>query len=53
MRAIVCDKCKNVITDTIRYVSKLEMSTERDGKYSELHLCDDCVEKFNKWLRPE
>lgn len=53
MRAIICDKCKKVITDAIRYVSKLEMSTERDGKYAELHLCSDCVDEFDIWLKPE
>lgn len=50
MKAIVCDKCKKVITDSLERVSKLEFSNEDSGRFSERHLCDDCLKEFVKWI---
>lgn len=55
MKAIVCDKCKKVVTDeeALKKTTRLDMSTIRAGKYSEIHLCDDCDSKFYEWLEAE
>ena len=55
MKAIVCDKCKKVITDEqiIKDTLKLDLCTKYLGKYSEIHLCDDCKMKFFAWLTNE
>ena len=55
MKAIVCDKCKKVITDEekLKHTTRLDMYTNNLGKYSEKHLCEDCRSGFYDWLKDE
>ena len=53
MKAIICDKCKKVITDEkeIRDIVRFDLCTNYLGKYDEKHLCDDCKSSFFDWLK--
>lgn len=55
MKAIVCDKCKKVITDEkeIESIMRLDLCTNYLSKFGERHLCDDCKSKFYDWLKSE
>lgn len=55
MKAIICDKCKRVITneDELKNIVRLDMCNNYIGKYSEKHLCDECEDKFYTWLGTE
>lgn len=55
MKAIICDKCKKIITEEkeIKDLIRLDLCTNFVGKYSEKHLCDKCKVKFNSWLNRE
>lgn len=52
MRAVVCNKCKKVITDEkiVKDTLRLDFCTEKVGKYAEKHLCDECKEELYKFL---
>lgn len=55
MEAYVCDRCEKVITDK-KVKSKmiiLKLCTERVGIFDEMHLCDDCREKFYEFIENE
>lgn len=53
MIAYVCNKCGRVITnkDIMQKTTKLTLSTGRVGSYSEMHLCDDCIEKVINFIK--
>lgn len=53
MKAVVCDKCKKVITDksAVESIIRLELCTNEIGKFDEKHICDDCREKFYDWFK--
>lgn len=55
MKAIVCDKCKKVITEEkeIRDIVRFDLCTNYLGKYDEKHFCDECKKAFFEWLRDE
>lgn len=47
MKAIVCGKCKKVITD------EKEIELGRLGRYGGRCFCNTCRKKFLKWLKSE
>lgn len=52
MNAIICDKCKTVMTNKseLKALRKLACSAEEIGEFCELHLCKLCYQNFRKWL---
>lgn len=52
MKAIVCDKCGEVITDEeeMKDLLRLDFRTAYVGKFSETHLCDKCKDLLYKWI---
>lgn len=55
MKAIVCNKCGMVTVDEkiIKETLRLDLCTDRVGKFDEKHLCENCKKKFYNWLRKE
>lgn len=52
MKAVVCNKCKVVITDEskLKDITGLKLFTPYLGIYDEMHLCDDCKSDFWDWI---
>lgn len=52
MKAIVCDKCKKVITDdeVIKDTMRIDFSTPNLGKCNEKYLCRYCEDMLYQWL---
>lgn len=55
MKAIVCDKCKNVFMSekALKDMLRLDLCNNFSNKFDEKHLCDDCGSKFYSWLKSE
>ena len=55
MKAIVCDKCKKVMTDEkeLKDTLRLDLCTNYLSKFSEKHLCNDCKDLFCDWIDNE
>lgn len=55
MKAIVCDKCQEVITDKelIDEVVTLGFYAAKLGEFDEVHLCESCLGLFGDWLESE
>lgn len=55
MNAIICDKCKTVMTSQseLKVLKKLSCRTEELGEFGEIHLCKFCYQNFKKWLHGE
>jgi uncharacterized protein with PIN domain len=52
MKAVVCNKCKAVITDEskLKDTIGLKLWTPFLGVYDEMHLCEDCKSDFWDWI---
>jgi len=52
MRAIVCNRCRKVITLPKEIDETITFKTETigDGRINEYHLCDGCYGDFILWL---
>ena len=55
MKAIVCDKCKKVITDKeeLKDTIRLDLRSDSLNKFSEKHICNDCNREFYNWFKNE
>lgn len=55
MKAIVCDKCKKVITDKkeLKDTMRLDLCNDFSGKFGEKHICNDCKSKLYNWFKNE
>lgn len=53
MKAIICDKCGLSITDeeVIKETLRLDLRTDKVGKWDEMHLCDSCRKKLFSWFK--
>lgn len=52
MRAIICDKCGEIQTDTL-HCTRADVNREDYGTPTEIHLCSNCTENFIKWVSGE
>lgn len=55
MKALICDKCGEVISDieTLKNTCTLTISTLKTGTYEVEHLCAKCENQFFDWLEGE
>lgn len=52
MKAIVCDRCKTVVSapKSVKDTTLLIFSTENLGEYHGVHLCKICLKDFRVFL---
>lgn len=50
MKAIICDKCKKVMSDELdlSYVKTIDFSYPLVGHYFSINLCTECKKSFDK-----
>lgn len=53
MKAIVCDRCRVVITEKVDDVLRLGYSSIRIGEWHHIHLCEKCRTALEKFLKGE
>lgn len=53
MKAYLCDKCSLSVTkeDDMKKMIRLDIATDRVGKFQEIHLCEKCWGETWKFIK--